>query len=80
MTTYCRDCDNVHSSTRTQPPFKWACIKYPTFNSSPYPDLDPDWRPDPPYALCRHVRHAYPESDCEEFSPRRQQTIDGINA
>lgn len=69
MTTLCRDCEWVHMDTRKLAPSRWACKAWPVALTAPYPELDPDWHPNPPYELCRRVR--VPGTDCTEFTPRR---------
>jgi hypothetical protein len=72
MTTLCRDCDLVHSDTRKLAPSRWACLACPVKLEALYPALDPDWHPNPPYALCRHIRTPMVSgTDCADFTPRR---------
>lgn len=63
--TLCRDCDLVCASTRAREPYRWRCL------AQPMPPLggfqDPDWRPDPPYHLCRDVN----DGTCPDFKPLR---------
>ncbi len=76
MTAYCRDCDLVHADTRKQPPSRWACVAHPRELSTPYPDVDPDYHPSPPYHLCRFIRDGVlmPGDDCPDFTPKRTGT------
>lgn len=63
---YCRDCDHVHSDTRSKAPYLWRCLKA---RAEPLGGFqDPDWRPDPPWHLCRHINS---HGVCEMFAERR---------
>lgn len=66
MITYCRDCDNVHSLTRSQEPWRWRCLRTPTSPGFGY--VDPTYSPDPPYARCHDVNRL---GDCGMFEPLR---------
>jgi hypothetical protein len=84
MNTLCRDCDRVHSSTRNLPPYRWACLASPcgVIDSAPYPALDPDWRPDPPFNRCIDVQRANRADgllECPDFTGRLIPCLDGIN-
>lgn len=69
MTTYCRDCDLVHSDTRKpDAPWKWRCLAAPTQPGFGF--VDPEYAPDPPYALCKFVND---HGDCPMFEPLRKQ-------
>lgn len=67
MTTYCRDCDNVHSATRDEGPWKWRCLKYPTEPGFGF--VDPTYSPDPPYERCSVVNRI---GECELFAAKRE--------
>jgi hypothetical protein len=62
----CRDCDHVHPTTRKDAPYHWRCMKAPEEPLGGF--QDPDWRPSPPWHLCRHVN---PDGYCGFFAPRR---------
>jgi hypothetical protein len=66
MTTYCRDCDNVHSATRKDDPWRWRCVKVPIRPG--YGFVDPDHAPNPPYERCSKVNA---QGTCPEFVPVR---------
>ena len=67
MTTYCRDCDNVHPDTRGERPWKWVCLKVPVRPG--YGFVDPEFSPDPPYARCITTNTT---GDCPMFEKRRE--------
>ena len=52
--TYCRDCQNVESGTRKQPPYRWRCLKHPRLEGFGFvtPDL---WDDEPPFLRCVDV-------------------------
>lgn len=66
MTTWCQDCDNVHSATRNLDPWKWRCMKAPVTPGFGF--VSPDWAPHPPYAKCEYLN----KGECEHFTPRRE--------
>lgn len=64
MTTYCRDCDNVHPSTRGEVPWRWRCIQVPV--AAGFKFVDPEYSPDPPFDLCSRVNA---DGECPRFKP-----------
>lgn len=66
--TLCRDCDHPHPATRQKPPWHWRCLAYPEQPLGGF--VDPDWKPDPPYMLCRAVN----DGACPAFTPLRTPT------
>lgn len=67
MTTYCRDCDQVHGETRKAEPWRWRCLAVPTEPGFGF--VDPDYSPAPPYARCIDVNRT---GDCPMFKERRE--------
>ena len=67
MPTICKACDNVHSATRSQEPWKWRCIKAPIEPGFGF--VDPDFSPTPPYERCSKFN---PTGECPEFTPIRK--------
>ena len=67
MTTYCRDCDLVHSDTRKQEPWRWRCMAHPTEPGFGF--VDPEFSPSPPYALCRFIND---RGECPDYTKRRE--------
>ena len=68
--TICKACDNVHSATRAQEPWKWRCIMVPVPGGFGF--VDPDYSPAPPYERCSKVNT---EGNCEWFTPLRTAKI-----
>lgn len=66
MTTYCVDCDCVHSDTRKQEAWKWRCLKAPAKPGFKF--VDPNYSPTPPYHLCSTVNDT---GECPMFEPIR---------
>ena len=64
---FCRDCDFVHPDTHGKAPYHWRCLKAPAEPLGGF--QDPEWRPDPPWHLCRQIN---PDGACELFAPRRK--------
>lgn len=68
MTTFCDACDNVHSDTRKDAPWRWRCVKAPVVEQG-YRFVSQDYAPAPPYHKCDHVNG---NGECEMFTPRRE--------
>jgi hypothetical protein len=66
-TTYCSDCDHVHSDTRKEAPWRWRCMAVP-IEERGYGYVSPDYAPSPPYDLCNRVNR---DGTCPMFTPRR---------
>lgn len=64
--TICRDCDMVHSDTRSKPPFQWRCMKHPAPLYGGV--VNPDYTPDPPYLKCERVNNGA----CPFWTPLRK--------
>lgn len=71
MAVLCRDCDNVHSATRSLSPWKWRCVDAPIQpeGAIELQFVDPSYRTEPPYERCAAVNR---DGLCDQFSPRRQ--------
>ena len=70
--TACSTCDHVHSDTRKHPPYRWRCIKFPILPG--FNPVDPDFRPEPPYALCSNINHGH--CPCWKRLPDGQMQMD----
>lgn len=66
MTTWCKDCDLVHSATRDKEPWRWRCMAVRVAPGHKF--VSPDWAPDPPYEKCDRINVA---GECEFFTPLR---------
>ncbi len=69
MSTYCSQCDQVHSDTRKLDPWYWRCCAYPT--EPGYGFVSPDYAPNPPYARCTDANKY---GECPRFEPLREVT------
>lgn len=66
MTTWCSQCDRVHSDTRKEAPWRWRCTAAPIENVG-YGFVSPDYAPEPPYEKCDRKN----DGACEDWTPRR---------
>lgn len=65
--TYCHDCDNVHPSSRKQPPWSWLCVKHPRKEGFGY--VTPfTWDNMEPYLRCKDVNGGA----CPLFEPKKE--------
>lgn len=64
--TFCVTCENVHPDTAGKPPYQWRCMKAPAPPFGGF--VDPDYRPSPPYHLCKQIN----DGACEDWQPKRE--------
>lgn len=65
--TYCHACDNVHTATRGDDPWRWRCLKAPV--TPGYGFVSATYAPHPPYEKCDRRNT---KGECPDFSPRRE--------
>jgi hypothetical protein len=68
MITFCEDCDNVESSTRSRNPNSWICLKFPRKDGHGFVS-ETWWSRNEPYMRCVGINGGA----CPLFKPIKTQ-------
>ena len=66
MTTWCEDCEHVHTDSRGRSPYLWLCIKFPKASGFGFVTRE-TWDNGEPYRRCKDINTGH----CPLFERRR---------
>ena len=66
--TICADCDNLSQTGKSDPPWRWLCVKHKRLDGFGFVTQD-TWDSMPPYLYCKDVNGGA----CPLFKPKHNQ-------
>ena len=67
---YCEDCDNVESTSRKGPTYRWLCLKHPNKRGVGFTTKN-QWDKDAPYLYCHRVNGG----ECNLFERKKDEDV-----
>ena len=74
--TFCAECDNMSRANKSDPPWRWLCLKFPRREGFGYVTRD-TWDDFPPYAYAKDINHGSCPLWTARREPQQKETANG---